>query len=138
MLSDKDRALLKQARAALDNYLPTLREDAKGINDHAELIRPWKPGVYALGNLRRHGGVPYRCIQAHDSTANTDWTPDAAPSLWAHYHGTSPETARPFAEEGHNPYKTGEYCLENGATYRCVLDNAVWPPSQYPDAWEAC
>ena len=42
----------------------------------------WAAGqVYASGYKVQRGGALYRCLQGH--TEQADWTPDAAPSLWA-------------------------------------------------------
>ena len=37
--------------------------------------------TYAAGDRVRSAGALYRCLQAH--TALAEWTPGAAPSLWA-------------------------------------------------------
>lgn len=137
-LTDNDRALLRQARAALDAYLPTLADTPARINESAELLRTWHPGSYAAGDLRAYKGIPYKCVQAHDSTANPAWTPDAVPALWMQYHGTSPETARPWiAPTGaHDQYKAGEYMIyTDGKSYKATQDT-TYSPSAYPAGWE--
>lgn len=137
-LSDSDRALLRQARAALDAFLPTLAEDAAQVNDNAGLLRAWKEGAYSIGDLREHKGIPYKCVQAHDSTGNPTWTPDATPALWMQYHGTSAATARAWlAPTGaHDQYKQGEYMVyTDGAVYKCLSDT-VYSPEDYAAAWE--
>lgn len=138
-LTDNDRALLRQARAALDAYLPTLADTPARINDNAGLLRAWKEGAYSAGDLREHQGIPYKCVQAHDSTVNPGWTPDAVPALWMQYHGTSPETARPWlAPAGaHDQYKAGEYMIwTDGKLYQCLSDTA-YSPADYAAAWKA-
>ena len=72
----------------------------------ADFILPWTEGKYALDDVRMWDGQPKRCCQAHDSTGNPDWTPAVA-SLWAPFHGTTPETALPWiAPTGaHDMYK---------------------------------
>lgn len=137
-LTDSDRALLRKARQALDAYLPQLADIPAQINDSAELLRAWQPGSYAAGDLRAYGGIPYKCVQAHDSTANPGWTPDAVPALWMQYHGTSRSTARPWlAPAGaHDQYKAGEYMIyTDGKTYKALSDT-VYAPDAYPAAWE--
>lgn len=55
--------------------------DEVTAGEHADMFASWEPVVsYAVGNIRRHDGQLYKCIQAHVSQA--DWTPDAAVSLW--------------------------------------------------------
>ena len=56
--------------------------------------------------------------------------------MWTHCHGTTPETARPFVAEGHNPYMIGHYCTEDGVAKRCNRDNVVHAPSVLPEAWD--
>lgn len=137
-LTDTDRALLRKARQALDVYLPQLADSPDQINENAALLRAWKPGTYTAGNLRVHEGTPYKCVQAHDSTVNPAWTPDTQPALWMQYHGTSPETARPWlAPTGaHDQYKAGEYMIyTDGKTYKATQDT-TYSPADYPAAWE--
>ena len=136
-LTDTDRALLRKARQALDAYLPTLADTPARVNENTDLLRTWQPGNYAAGDLRAYKGIPYKCVQAHDSMANIGWTPDAVPALWMQYHGTSPETARPWlAPSGaHDQYKAGEYMIwTDGAVYE-ALSNTVYSPDQYAQAW---
>ena len=56
--------------------------DAVTAAEHADLFTPWAyPINYKTGQIRRYNGKLYRCVQDHTSQA--DWTPEAAPSLWA-------------------------------------------------------
>lgn len=49
--------------------------------EHADLFAEWTyPIAYKTGQIRRFGGVLYKCVQDHTSQA--DWTPDTASSLW--------------------------------------------------------
>ena len=137
-LTDNDRALLRRARQALDAYLPTLAGDAAQVNQNAGLLRAWTAGRYGAGDLRAYNGVPYKCVQAHDSTGNPGWSPTAAPALWTQYHGTSADTARPWlAPTGaHDQYNAGEYMIyTDGKTYKALSDT-VYAPDAYPAAWE--
>ena len=52
--------------------------DVVTASEHAELFAPWAyPVAYTVGQLRRHNGKLYRCVQPHTSQA--DWTPDTEP-----------------------------------------------------------
>ncbi len=138
-LTDSDRALLRKARQALDAYLPQLADSPTQINENTALLRAWQPGSYAAGDLREHEGIPYKCVQAHDSTANPAWTPDTQAALWMQYHGTSRSTARPWiAPTGaHDQYKAGEYMIwTDGNLYQCISDTA-YSPADYAAAWKA-
>lgn len=137
-MSEMQKAKLSAYRMAMDAAVENVREDAAAINRVAVLVRPWKPGAYAVGDVRVHGGTPYRCVQAHDSSENPDWTPDAEPSLWMQYHGTTPETARLWVEPtgAHDMYRAVEYMIwTDGSTYKCV-QNTAYSPGDQPQAWE--
>lgn len=36
----------------------------------------------------------------------------------------------------HDSYNTGDKITDNGKKYICKMDNCVWGPAVYPDAWE--
>ena len=138
-MSEAQKARLTAYRAAMDAAVEAAREDTAAINRVATLVRPWKPGAYAVGDVRVYGGIPYRCVQAHDSTQNPAWTPDATPALWMQYHGTTPETARPWVAPAgaHDIYRAGEYMIwTDGQMYKCLQDTA-FSPVDYLQAWEA-
>src|SRR5690625_1583336 len=45
-------------------------------------VEPWVPNeAVAVGDLREHGGVTYRVVQAH--TTQAGWEPPNVPALWA-------------------------------------------------------
>lgn len=137
-LTEAQRAQLKEMRSAMDKFVAAAAEDAAQINAHTAAIRPWKEGAYAVGDVRMHGGIPYKCVQAHDSTGNTTWTPDATPALWMQYHGTTKESARPWVAPAgaHDMYKAGEYMIwTDGKTMHCLTDTA-YSPDAYAQAWE--
>ena len=77
------------------------------------LINPfialWLGDKYILDDIRMWEGQPKRCCQAHDSTANSAWTPAVA-SLWSPFHATSRETALPWIKPtgAHDMYKANE------------------------------
>lgn len=75
-----------------------------------------------------HNGKLYKVLQAHTSQA--DWSPDAAPSLFAEVlpgqGGTSVgEWVQP---DSTNPYMTGDQVTHNGETWESLIDNNVWEP----------
>ncbi len=45
-----------------------------------------------------------------------------------------PEYAQPAG--AHDSYKVGDKITYNGKKYICKLDNCVWAPDVYPEAWE--
>ena len=138
-MSEAQKAKLIAYRAAMDAAVENVREDTAAINRMTALARLWMPGTYAVGDVRVYGGIPYRCVQAHDSTQNPAWTPDATPALWMQYHGTTPETARPWVAPAgaHDIYRAGEYMIyTDGQMYKC-LQNTDFSPAEYAQAWEA-
>ena len=138
-MTSEQRAKLFAIRRALDGLVGKIAENAAEVNGHMAAIRKWRPGAYTVGDVRMHAGIPYKCVQAHDSTANPGWTPEATPALWMQYHGTTPESARPWiAPTGaHDMYKAGEYTIwTDGKTYKAKMDTA-YSPADYPQAWDS-
>lgn len=113
-------------------------QGAVQINTVVEMIRPWKVGAYAVGDVRAYASVPYKCVQAHDSTENTSWTPDATPALWMQYHGTSKETARAWVAPtgAQDIYRKGEWMIfTDGKYYECLTDTN-YSPTDLASAWK--
>lgn len=137
LITSELESYLKKVRAALDKHIININSDTKEINEYAELLRKWVPGNYVVGDVRAYEGIPYKCIQAHNSTDNETWNPSVA-SLWIQYHGTSVETARPWITPtgAHDMYLAGEYMIwTDGSTYKC-LSNTNFSPADYASAWE--
>lgn len=137
-MSEAQKARLKAYRGGMDAAVETARESAAAINRVAALVRLWMPGAYAVGDVRVYGGIPYRCVQAHDSTDNAAWMPPDAPALWMQYHGTTPETARAWVQPtgAQDRYLAGEYMIwTDGQMYKC-LQNTDFSPAGYAQAWE--
>lgn len=137
-MTEAQRKELLSMRKALDGLVGKIVETPSEVNEYQAAVREWQPGVFAAGDVRQRLGAPYKCVQAHDSTANPGWTPEATPALWMQYHGTTPESARPWiAPTGaHDMYKAGEYMIwTDGKTYKAKMDTA-YSPTDYPQAWE--
>ena len=105
-------------------------------------VPTWRQRDYsavAVGTPYKWQGQVYKLWQQHDATEQPDWTPDQAVSLWDVCHTTDPSMAAPYVQpQGtRGMYQVDECCTEDGAVYRCLEDNVVWPPSGYPQAWEA-
>ena len=138
-MSKAQRELLLKYRDAMDQTINSVKDDVVALNKVHILARIWAPGIYAVGDVREYNGVPYKCVQGHDSTQNPDWTPDAEPALWMQYHGTSPETARPWVAPAgaHDIYRAGEYMIwMDEQMYKCLQDTN-FSPAEYAQAWEA-
>lgn len=137
-MTEAQRKELLAMRKALDGLVGKIVETPTEVNEYQAAVREWQPGAYVVGDVRQRLGAPYKCVQAHDSTANPTWTPEATPALWMQYHGTTPESARPWiAPTGaHDMYKAGEYMIwTDGKTYKAKMDTA-YSPADNPQAWE--
>lgn len=138
-LTKEDKVMLFKIRKILDKYYPFILENPVAINEAIEGMRLWTPGAYAVSDVVRYNNIPYKCVQAHDSTNNSEWTPSSTPALWMEYHGTSKETARNWiAPTGaHDMYKQGEWMIfTDGKYYECLSDTA-YSPTDYFSAWRA-
>ena len=109
---------------------------AQSLDDAAALqavcLHPhWAAGqVYAAGYKVQRGGALYRCLQGH--TAQADWTPDAAPSLWAKVLIPDPDMIPEWEQPGStNTYSAGDKVTHNGKTWVSGIDNNVWEPGVY-------
>ena len=113
--------------------LVTLREsasDADALN--AVAIYPaWREDVtYATGQRVRYNGTLYKVLQDHTSQA--DWTPEAAPSLFAKVLIPDPETITEWEQpDSTNPYMQGDKVTHNGKTWVSDIDGNVWEPGVY-------
>lgn len=138
-MTQEQRKQLFEMRRAMDALVGKIAENTEEVNAYAAAVREWKEGAYSTGDVRMRNGAPYRCVQAHDSTANPTWTPEATPALWMQYHGTTPESARPWiAPTGaQDMYKAGEYMIWTDGRIKKAKMDTVYSPADYPQAWEA-
>ena len=113
--------------------LVALREsasDADALN--AVAIYPeWREGVsYTTGQRVRFNGTLYKVLQGH--TSQSDWTPDAAPSLFAKVLIPDQETIPGWEQpDSTNPYAKGDKVTHNGKTWVSDIDGNVWEPGVY-------
>ena len=97
-----------------------------------ELFPAWTVGkAYAVSDRVQHNGTLYKCVQAH--TAQADWNPVDAPSLWAEVLAGQDGTAigEWVQPDSTNPYMRGDRVSYNGKTYESEVDNNVWAPGVY-------
>ena len=70
------------SRMLIAQQINTLTVDDNTALRMVEFYPEWATGTdYAAGFKVQYGGKLYKCLTAH--TSQDDWTPDAAPSLWA-------------------------------------------------------
>lgn len=85
---------------------------------------------------RAPSGRLVRLLQPYDSTVYTG-EPEELPAQWGFVWSKNPQDALPFIALSTSPYMTGDCCTESGVAYRSTMDNNVFPPSEYPQGWEA-
>ena len=123
-------------RAEAESIVAALVKLRESATDEQALSVPvlypaWRSGVYYVTGQRvLHGGVLYKALQDH--TSQDDWTPDAAPSLFAKVliadADVIPEWVQP---DSTNPYMSGDKVSHNGSTWVSTIDNNVWEPGVY-------
>lgn len=126
---------LEEAKAIID-ALVTLRNsatDEQALKASA-LYPKWKVGTaYQKDERVLYNDILYNALTDHTSQA--DWTPDAAPSLFAKVlipdKNVIPEWEQP---ESTNPYGKGDKVTHNGKTWQSTIDSNVWEPGVY--GWE--
>lgn len=125
--------MTKSEAKAFISALVTLREKATDEQALAvsALYPAWRSGVdYAAGLRVLYNGTLYKVLTAH--TSQDDWTPDAAPSLFAKVlipdETIIPEWQQP---DSTNPYMKDDKVTHNGKTWVSDIDNNVWEPGVY-------
>ena len=126
------RAKAKQLRQLIEQLAVTL-DDETALTG-VELFPMWAIGrAYAVDDRVQHGGTLYKCVQAH--TSQSDWTPDAAPSLWVVVSIEEyPEWVQPTG--AHDAYNKGDKVTFEGKHYISLMDANVYSPSAYPAGWQ--
>ena len=122
-----DRA--RELRGVIEQMSSTLDDSA--ALESPELFPAWREDVtYTTGQRVRHDGTLYRVLQDHTSQA--DWTPEAAPSLFAKVLIPDPETITEWEQpDSTNPYMQGDKVTHNGKTWISDIDGNVWEPGVY-------
>ena len=113
------RAKAKQLRQLIEQLAVTL-DDETALTG-VELFPMWAIGrSYSVDDRVQHGGILYKCVQAH--TTQADWTPDAVPALYTvidvAHTGTRDD---PIPAERGMEYTYGSYYLdgEDNNLYLC-------------------
>lgn len=129
------RLMVEEANKAASIAFVTMAEngtiDEVTASEHLSAFAMWATGVaYAVGNLRVHDGVLYRCVQAH--TSQEDWTPNVTPSLWAVAGDPTvefPDWSQPIG--AHDAYNAGDKVSHNSKHWVSDVDGNVWEPGVY-------
>ena len=122
------RGKAKQLREKIEQASGSLPdEDAL---EAVELFPIWEPGRACVSGERlRYHGELYRVLQDH--TAQADWTPDAAPSLFVRVSepGTIPEWVQPTGAT--DAYNKGDQVQHAEKIWTSDVDGNVWEPGVY-------
>lgn len=95
-----------------------------------ELFPMWTLKDYAQGDRVQYNGTLYKCLQSH--TAQADWTPDKAVSLWVRVDDPSvefPEWRQPTG--AHDAYAKGDKVSHNEKHWISDVDANIWEPGVY-------
>lgn len=98
--------------------------------DAPELFPMWSIKAYETGDRVQYNGLLYKCLQSH--TAQADWTPDTAVSLWVRVDDPSieyPEWRQP--QGSHDAYQKGDKVSHNEKHWISDVDANIWEPGVY-------
>ena len=123
-------------RAEAENIVAALVKLRESATDEQALSAPalypaWRSGVaYTTGQRVLYRGVLYKVLQDH--TSQDDWTPDAAPSLFARVLIPDVETIPEWVQpDSTNTYSKGDQVTHNGKTWVSDIDINSWEPGVY-------
>lgn len=123
----KEQAI--QLRKLLEGQTESMSDEK--ILEYPDYVEKWRTGVnYAAGKRLAHNGTIYKVLQDH--TSQDDWTPDAAPSLYAKVLIPDPDVIPEWEQpDSTNPYMTGDKVTHNDKTWVSDVNNNVWEPGVY-------
>lgn len=108
-------------------------QNMDGFSDYQALqvssIYPeWHVGVdYRIGQVVRHQGQLYRCVQAHLSQA--EWTPETA-SLWNAITLIDGVEDWEQPTGAHDAYNVGDHVMHGGIEWVSLVNGNVWEPTE--------
>ena len=134
----KADALDLRARAPeLDGTALIDEENKIPVFDGSKDYTSWKVGSPVRELVDGEWQV-FTLLQPHNASHYPGSTPSNTPALWSIRHTKDPSKAKEWlAPNGTSGmYMSGECCLDGGVVYRCLTDNTVHSPTDYPQAWE--
>ena len=119
------------SRMLIASQINSLTVDDSTALRMREFYPVWEAGQdYTAGFKLRYGGLLYKVLQSH--TSQDEWTPDAAPSLFAKLlipdENVIPEWEQPDSTNG---YAKGDKVTHKGKTWVSDVDNNLWEPGIY-------
>lgn len=129
--SEKIEQEKKQADQILIDYVANYVAPEELVVQIPMAFDEWRPDTqYSFDQKVRYDGNLYKCLTAH--TSQTDWTPTAAPSLWARIGDPTVEYPEWFQPTGaHDAYSKGDKVSYKGKKWVSDADGNVWEPGQY-------
>ena len=121
--------MAKQLRQAIQFQVVSL-PDEQAILIPSVFPRWDSTVTYQTGDRVQYGELLYKCLQSH--TAQADWTPDAAVSLWVRIDDPAeewPEWRQP--QGAHDAYALGAKVSHNGKHWTSDVAANVWEPGEY-------
>ena len=121
--------MAKQLRQAIQFQVVSL-PDEQAILIPSVFPRWDSTVTYQTGDRVQYGELLYKCLQSH--TAQADWTPDAAVSLWVRIDDPAeewPEWRQP--QGAHDAYALGAKVSHNGKHWTSDVAANVWEPGVY-------
>ena len=116
-------------------YLRNSATDTQALSASGAYPRWRSDQMYHAGERVVYEDILYRVLTSH--TSQSDWTPSAAPSLFAKVlivdETVIPEWQQP---DSTNPYMSGDKVTYLGKTWKSDIDNNVWAPGVY--GWTEC
>lgn len=121
-------------RSTIANLTAAMDDDT--AKENIILFKNWKAGENLVAGERlRYNGSLYKVLQNH--TSQSDWAPDAAPSLFAALLIVDPAEIVEWQQpDSTNGYYKGDKVLHNGQTWISTMDNNVWEPGTVGAPWE--
>lgn len=121
--------MAKQLRQAIQFQVVTLPDEQAILIP--SVFPTWdSTATYRTGDRVQCGELLYKCLQSH--TAQADWTPDAAVSLWVRIDDPAeewPEWRQP--QGAHDAYALGAKVSHNGKHWTSDVAANVWEPGVY-------
>ena len=104
-------------------------------------VPTWRQRDYTdvpVGTPYKWQGRVYKLWQAHDASAQPDWSPDKAVSLWDLCHTKDPALATDYQppQGARGLWQEGECCVQVGHIWRCLTADNAYSPSELPERWE--
>ena len=132
-LTMKEAKALREMIEAVAQKADLSAQEALAASD---LFPAWDAsGTYAVGTRVRYADALYSCVQAH--TAQSDWAPDTAVSLWSEVKIDAStgydEWTQPTGAQ--DAYNKGDRVSYNGKIYESAIDANVYSPEAYPAGW---